>query len=127
MSRCVKIEDASMRAAPSISTSGLNVWYVIDWGGDLAPCTEGERLRVTWQVYEPGGGHDPHQHETMEQAYYMISGTGELWIADERFDAEPGMFFYIPPNVDHHIRNTGEGQLVHIIINVHLGDGEPPS
>ncbi len=120
MSRRISLDDVTMHRSPSYDETKLTVGHIIDWEDGLAPCAEGSRLRITTQTYEPGGRHGAHQHDTMEQAYLIVSGTGRVTLGDEVFDAEPGMYFFVPPNVDHNIENTGDAELVHLIVNVKL-------
>ncbi|MGP1387098.1 MAG: cupin domain-containing protein [Thainema sp.] len=55
----------------------------------------------------------PHSLTTSE-VYYILSGTGEMHIADEVQTVEPGDAVYIPPNARQFIRNSGPEPLVFI-------------
>jgi uncharacterized cupin superfamily protein len=56
-----------------------------------------------------------HVHLVDEEWMYVISGTGELRIGDERFAIGPGDFAGFPPRTHaHHLRNTGAEELVYL-------------
>jgi uncharacterized cupin superfamily protein len=56
-----------------------------------------------------------HVHLVDEEWMYVISGQGELRIADERFAVGSGDFAGFPPRTHaHHLRNTGAGDLVYL-------------
>jgi uncharacterized cupin superfamily protein len=56
-----------------------------------------------------------HVHLVDEEWMYVISGTGELRIGDERFAVGPGDFAGFPPRtLAHHLRNTGAEELVYL-------------
>lgn len=57
----------------------------------------------------------PHSLKTSE-VYYILSGRGEMHIADETQTVEPGDAVYIPPNARQFIRNCGSEPLVFICI-----------
>lgn len=57
----------------------------------------------------------PHSLTTSE-VYYILSGTGEMTIDDERQTVEPGDAIYIPPNARQFIHNSGTVPLVFICI-----------
>src|SRR5512135_2839007 len=56
-----------------------------------------------------------HVHLVDEEWMYVISGTGELRIGDERFPVGPGDFAGFPPRTHaHHLRNAGQDELVYL-------------
>ena len=56
-----------------------------------------------------------HVHLVDEEWMYVISGSGELRIGDERFAVSPGDFAGFPPRTHaHHLRNTGREDLVYL-------------
>ena len=128
MSRCFKVDDVLAETVLASTTSGLQASWLLDWGsakGTGAVNTEAERTRITCQVYKPGGNHAPHEHESIEQTYYILSGTGRVHIAGEEWDVGPGTMAFIPAKVRHFIENTGNSDLVHLLVNVNLGAGRP--
>ncbi len=57
----------------------------------------------------------PHSLKTSE-VYYILSGKGEMHIADETQLVEPGDAVYIPPNARQFIANCGSEPLIFICI-----------
>src|SRR5512137_1265309 len=56
-----------------------------------------------------------HVHLVDEEWMYVIAGTGELRIGDERFAVGVGDFAGFPPRTHpHHLRNTGSVDLVYL-------------
>jgi mannose-6-phosphate isomerase-like protein (cupin superfamily) len=53
---------------------------------------------------------------TTSEVYYILSGTGEMHIDDQKELVEPGDTIYIPPNAKQYIYNSGEEPLVFICI-----------
>ena len=127
MKRWAMIDEVPTENVRASTTSGLRATWLCDWNEGSAPIGNTERVRITLQQYTPGGDHKPHQHESLEQVYIMVKGTGRMHIGDEEFDAVPGMMIYVPAKTDHYIVNIGDDELVHYLININLGDEKPPS
>ena len=65
----------------------------------------------------PAGSEQPiHQHEP-EQCYYIISGKGLMIIEEESRDVFAGDAIYIPSNLNHGIKNTGDDVLEYLTAN----------
>lgn len=60
--------------------------------------TRWHRLRDTWE------------------RYVILSGSGEAWVGEERFDVQPGDVLLIPPMAAQRIRNTGPGDLLFLAV-----------
>ena len=50
------------------------------------------------------------------ELYYILSGTGEMHIADDQAQVRQGQIIYIPPGARQFIRNTGRTNLVFLCI-----------
>ena len=79
-----------------------------------------ERLSILVQTYSPGGSHDAHSHADTEQAFLVLSGRGQMHIGGEVYDIEKGSVAYAPRNVNHCTENTGDEDLVIMLIGVTL-------
>jgi mannose-6-phosphate isomerase-like protein (cupin superfamily) len=79
-----------------------------------------ERTSILVQTYKPGGLHKPHEHEDKEQAFLVLSGKGQMHIGDDVFPIEKGTIVYAPPKVRHSTENTGDEDLVMMLIDVKL-------
>lgn len=64
--------------------------------------------------FPPGEGLEPHAHETQEEVYYCVSGTGTVWYGEEKKETPigPGDGLWIPRGVEHSVRNSGNEQLI---------------
>ncbi len=49
----------------------------------------------------------PHYHPKTEEIYYILEGTGEMRLGDERRTVGPGDAIAIPPGIEHQITNSG--------------------
>ena len=50
---------------------------------------------------EVGGKADPHSHEFLEHAYYVLSGKCVVEVGDEKQEVIPGMTVYVPKGTPH--------------------------
>lgn len=73
------------------------------------------RYSLAHAIVQPGQTSQPHALKTSE-VYYILSGIGEMHIADETQPVEPGDAIYIPPNARQFIHNSGDQPLIFICI-----------
>ncbi len=73
------------------------------------------RYSLAHATLAPGKTSTPHSLTTSE-VYYILSGLGEMSIAEQTQQVEPGDAVYIPPNAVQFIRNSGGEPLVFICI-----------
>ena len=57
---------------------------------------------------EPDGGQVPWHNQEQEEIYFIVEGSGEMCLGEERFAVQGGQAVYIPPTVFHQLTNTGE-------------------
>ncbi|MBD3175660.1 MAG: cupin domain-containing protein [Armatimonadia bacterium] len=88
---------------------------VFDWGSlkwmSEPRVTGAERFSAGVVLLAPGKGHESHNHPGVEEILYIISGTGEQMVGDERRQVGPGDLVHIPPDVYHETINTGWDEL----------------
>ena len=75
--------------------------------------------------YLPGAHVAMHLHESKEQIYYFLEGTGLLTLGDEKTVVHPHQFAFIAPHLPHALSNTGVGQLVFLVITTPSERVEP--
>ena len=85
----------------------------LDWG-TLAwlshpPATDNKHLTVIDVLITPGQGHDFHKHPGQEEVIFVIEGTVEQWIEQEKKILGPGDAAYIDEGVVHASFNVGDG------------------
>ena len=61
---------------------------------------------------------DYHQHENLEQVYYVLAGSGEVLFGEERFPIQEGDAIYLPPGIHHQMFNDmNQAWLEHHVIS----------
>ena len=56
---------------------------------------------------DPNGGQVPWHNQDQEEIYFILEGTGELCLGDEKTSLSAGQAVYIPPKIFHQLTNTG--------------------
>lgn len=62
-------------------------------------------------VLDPHGGQVPWHNQEQEEIYFIVEGTGEMCLGDERRIMESGQAVYIPSGVFHQLTNIGSEPL----------------
>ncbi len=57
---------------------------------------------------DPKGGQVPWHDQEQEEVYFIVAGTGEMCLGEERQTVEAGQAVNIPPGVFHQLTNTGD-------------------
>lgn len=78
--------------------------------------TEAEQLVLCRVYMPPGEGHQFHRHPALEEIIYVLSGTAEQWVGEERRLMGPGEMAHIPKDLIHATYNGGEGTLEFLAI-----------
>ena len=60
--------------------------------------------------------HNFHRHPEMNEILYILKGTAEQWVEDEKQLLNAGESVYIGPNVVHATFNVGDGELEFLAI-----------
>lgn len=85
---------------------------VLDWGElrwlSHPPSTGAAHLTVIDVSLAPGKGHDFHKHPDQEEVLYVISGTVEQWVDQEKRILGPGDSAHVPADVVHASFNVGD-------------------
>jgi mannose-6-phosphate isomerase-like protein (cupin superfamily) len=61
---------------------------------------------------QPDGGQVPWHNQEQEEVYFIVEGTGEACLGQERATLRAGQALYIPPRVFHQLTNIGEEPLI---------------
>jgi len=56
---------------------------------------------------DPDGGQVPWHNQEQEEVYFVIEGTGEMCLGEERQTVTSGQAVYIPSGVFHQLTNIG--------------------
>ena len=60
---------------------------------------------------EPRGGQVPWHNQPQEEVYFVLEGTGEMCVGEEKRTLTGGQAAYIPSGVFHQLTNVGEAPL----------------
>ncbi len=71
---------------------------------------------------EPDGGQVPWHEQEQEEVYFVIEGTGEMCLGNERQELVGGQAVSIPPGVFHQLTNVGAEPLKMIYVYGPAGD-----
>jgi len=78
--------------------------------------TNAEELLLVRVVMPPGRAHQFHRHPAMEEIIYVIAGTAEQWVRDERRVLTVGESAHIPRDMVHGTYNAGADTLIFLAI-----------
>ena len=59
----------------------------------------------------PNGGQVPWHNQEQEEVYFIVEGTGEMCLGEERSTVTTGQAVYIPSGVFHQLTNVGDTPL----------------
>jgi len=71
---------------------------------------------------EPRGGQVPWHNQEQEEVYFILEGTGEMCLGEERQILTAGQAVFIPPGVYHQLTNIGDTPLKMIYCYGPAGD-----
>lgn len=71
---------------------------------------------------EPNGGQVPWHNQEQEEVYFIVEGTGEMCLGEERREISAGQAAFIPPGVFHQLTNTGATPMRMIYVYGPAGD-----
>lgn len=77
---------------------------------------------VGYVTLEPKGGQVPWHNQEQDEVYFVISGTGEMCLGQERQAIQAGQAVQIPPGVFHQLTNTGDEPMAMMYIYGPAGD-----
>ena len=73
--------------------------------------TGSKRLILVRATMPPGEAHNFHRHPGREEIIYVLEGTAEQWVGQEKRLLNPGDVALIPADVPHATYNVGESTL----------------
>jgi mannose-6-phosphate isomerase-like protein (cupin superfamily) len=79
----------------------------------LSPTLHGtaRELGMGMVILPPGQNSSPHRHETEQEVWYVVSGTGKARIGDEWAELRPDTIVVAPAGVEHQLFTDGEEDL----------------
>ena len=89
--------------------------------GGAAPI-QAQNFSLGYVVLEPNGGQVPWHNQEQEEVYFVVDGTGEMCLGEERRVVTLGQAIYIPPGVFHQMTNVGQEALTMLYCYGPAGD-----
>ncbi|MDR2796121.1 MAG: cupin domain-containing protein [Spirochaetaceae bacterium] len=76
--------------------------------GDNGPkyLMQGPRMNFAIVQFMPGNDFRAHYHEVMEENFYIIEGTVDIYVNKEKYTLTQGQFIHIEPFEIHYLINT---------------------
>ena len=81
-----------------------------------------ENFALGYVVLEPNGGQVPWHNQEQEEVYFIVEGTGEMCLGEERQEVRGGQCILIPPGVFHQLTNTGDTPMTMVYCYGPAGD-----
>ena len=67
---------------------------------------KGPRMNFALVQFMPGEDFPAHYHEIMEENFYILSGTVEIYVDGKKNVLKTGDYIHIEPREIHYVRNT---------------------
>jgi mannose-6-phosphate isomerase-like protein (cupin superfamily) len=110
---------AGCRWAKACSCRAMNVAVAVGRLARLSvPVTSPQystRFSAQLTRFGPGGA-SPLHHHTYNHAFYFLTGTARIQIGNQSWDTEPGSFVEVPAFEEHSVTNTGDADLVFLVV-----------
>lgn len=74
-----------------------------------------ERLMLGLNCLSPGQEQRGHVHDDQDKFYFVVEGTGDFHVGDERQQAGEGAVVWAPAGVPHGVVNPGGSRLVLLV------------
>ncbi len=116
------------KKTPLVSTvekSQLTKFLGVDFSV-LLPRERSECVEILLERYPKGLAFPVHQHKECEQTYLVLEGEAEVTLGGEVHELRKGGVVYIPRLTDHAVRNTGDSDLMYIVVETYP-DGYLPN
>jgi mannose-6-phosphate isomerase-like protein (cupin superfamily) len=81
-----------------------------------------ENFSFGYVELEPKGGQVPWHNQEQEEIYFIVEGTGEMCLGEERKQISAGQAVFIPPREYHQLTNTGDEPMVMLYCYGPAGD-----
>lgn len=89
--------------------------------GDIHPI-KAKNFAMGHVTLDPNGGQVPWHNQEQEEIYFVIEGTGEMCLGEERQTLKTGQMVYIPSGVFHQLTNVGDTPLRMMYVYAPGGD-----
>jgi len=93
---------------PDYDAFGLVKYHYLVGTGPTMQATDGDYGLYRVEIAPKGGGPGPHFHRAMSEAFFVLSGTIELYDGTDWKNGGPNDFLYVPPGGIHGFRNVAD-------------------
>lgn len=83
---------------------------------------QAHNFSIGFVTLEPRGGQVPWHNQEQEEVYFIVDGTGEMCLGEERRILKTGQAVFVPPRVFHQMTNLGDTPLKMIYCYGPAGD-----
>ena len=83
---------------------------------------QASNFSLGYVTLDPDGGQVPWHNQEQEEIYFVLEGTGEMCLGDERRTVNSGQAVYIPSGVFHQLTNLGPSPLLMLYCYGPAGD-----
>lgn len=97
-----------------LDVAGLNQMIVLLDRGET------EMTEVALNEWRTGLNGPPHKHDEKEQIFYITSGTGQVVVANKKFEVKSGDLIHIPVGVVHQTIARGNEALCYMLFNIFI-------
>ncbi|HVS69853.1 MAG TPA: cupin domain-containing protein [Phycisphaerae bacterium] len=87
-----------------------------------ASAIQATSFSMGWVVLEANGGQVPWHNQEQEEVYFIVEGTCEMCLGEEKRTLSAGQAVYIPSRVFHQLTNVGETPAKMIYVYGPAGD-----
>jgi mannose-6-phosphate isomerase-like protein (cupin superfamily) len=89
--------------------------------GGVSPI-QAKHFAMGFVTLDPDGGQVPWHNQEQEEVYFILEGTAEMCLGEERQTLRSGQAVSIPPGVFHQITNIGEAPMKMLYVYGPSGD-----
>ena len=91
-------------------------WNGTQYKRILGEADSGGAMSIVDSVSPAGSGPPRHIHDAEDEAFVVLTGECEFWMAGERKRCGPGEAIFVPRGVEHTFRVVGDAPSRHLII-----------
>lgn len=99
---------------PTVTAHGQGQKFVFLKNGD----SKTDLTQFAYGKFQPGESCEMHIHETMEEFFFFLEGTGEYLVNDKIIYLHKGVFLRIPAKAPHELKATGDQPLEFVYFGV---------
>lgn len=99
---------------PAITAHGQGEKFVFLKNGD----SETNLTQFAYGKFQPGESCEIHSHETMEEFFYFLNGSGEYIIDGTAIPLKPEVFVRIPAKIPHALYASGDCPLEFVYFGI---------